>query len=410
MTEPRAAPTRRTKIELLVRNAEDDSFEVREIPSALAYVQSRPQRVAAEGWELAPVESRVDGQKNFILKNTHTDRFLVLSAAERFLWEQMDGRTSLQEIATAYVLEYGEFDFDIIPNLMRKLQRAQLLTMTPASRLRRVLARNRRKRVVKAVEHSLLVLEHLTVSSRRVDPFFRALYKWGGFLLFTPVAAVVCALLAIVGIGAGVALTQHAETVAAGFGKHPLAALIGVKALFIVTLAAHQVVHGLALVHYGRRVREFGFTFLHGFVPTFYVDVTDIFMARRRARVVTAISGALVHLVLGSIWFLIAFQLSQGFGQAFAAASGMIQLQAFVIALYPFCFIEMDGYHVLADSLGMPTLKQDAVAYLGQVLRGGGIGRLSREKGVWLAYVTLSAVSVVLFIAFNVWLISTATA
>ena len=83
MTEPRAAPTRRTKIELLVRNAEDNSFEVREIPSALAYVQSRPQRVAAEGWELAPVESRVAGQQNFILKNTHTDRFLVLSAAEQ---------------------------------------------------------------------------------------------------------------------------------------------------------------------------------------------------------------------------------------------------------------------------------------------------------------------------------------
>jgi hypothetical protein len=133
-------------------------------------------------------------------------------------------------------------------------------------------------------------------------------------------------------------------------------------------------------------------------------------MARRRARVVTAISGALVHLVLGSIWFLVAFRSTQGFGQAFAAASGMIQLQAFVIALYPFCFIEMDGYHVLADSLGMPTLKQDALAYLGQVMKGQGLGRLSREKGLWLAYVGLSAISIVLFIAFNVWLISSATA
>ena len=36
----------------------------------------------------------------------------------------MDGQTSLQEIATAYVLRYGAFDFDIIPALMRKLQRA----------------------------------------------------------------------------------------------------------------------------------------------------------------------------------------------------------------------------------------------------------------------------------------------
>src|SRR2546422_7487661 len=39
----------------------------------------------------------------------------------------------------------------------------------------------------------------------------------------------------------------------------------------IYTLSLHD-----ALPIYRRRVREFGFAFLHGFVPTFYVDVTDI--------------------------------------------------------------------------------------------------------------------------------------
>lgn len=409
MTDQKVAP-RRAKLELLVRRDSDESFELREIPSAVAYVQSRPARLAAEHWELAQVESRAAGQQSFILKNLDTDRFLVLSEPERFLWDQMDGRISLQEIATAYVLRYGEFDFEIIPNLIRKLQRAQLLTMTPASRLRRVLARNRRKRVAKAVESSLLVLEKVRVSSRRVQPVFRAMYRWGGFLIFTRAAAVICALLSLAGLAAGVYLIGHADSVAAGFGSRPLLALLTVKFLFFFTLAAHQIVHGLALIHYGRRVREFGFTFLHGFVPTFYVDVTDIFMARRRARVVTAVSGAAVHLVLGSIWFLIAARSPQGFGQAFAAASGMIQLQAFVIALYPFCFIEMDGYHVLADALGMPTLKQDALAYFGQIVRGRGFGRLTREKALWLGYVVLSAVSIGAFIAFNVWLIMEATA
>lgn len=409
MTDQKVAP-RRAKLELLVRRDDDESFELREIPSAVAYVQSRPARLAAEHWELAQVDSRVAGQQSFILKNLNTDRFLVLSEPERFLWDQMDGRISLQEIATAYVLRYGEFDFEIIPNLIRKLQRAQLLTMTPASRLRRVLARNRRKRVAKAVESSLLVLERVRVSSRRVQPVFRAMYRWGGFLIFTRAAAIICALLSVAGLAAGVYLIGHADSVAAGFGARALLALITVKLLFFLTLAAHQIVHGLALIHYGRRVREFGFTFLHGFVPTFYVDVTDIFMARRRARVVTAVSGAAVHLVLGSIWFLVAARSPQGFVQAFAAASGMIQLQAFIIALYPFCFIEMDGYHVLADALGMPTLKQDALAYFGQVVRGRGLGRLTREKALWLGYVLLSAVSISAFIAFNVWLIMEATA
>ena len=47
-------------------------------------------------------------------------------------------------------------------------------------------------------------------------------------------------------------------------------------------------------------MREFGFTMLHGFIPTFYVDVTDIFMASRRARIVNALAGPLVHLFLGA--------------------------------------------------------------------------------------------------------------
>jgi putative peptide zinc metalloprotease protein len=399
---------RRAKLELLVRR-DDDSFELQEVSSSAAWVQMRPMHVAADTFELAEVTSRVSHEPSFILKNRKTERFLILSAPERFLWEQMDGRTSLQEMATAYVLKYGQFNFNIIPDLVRKLQKAQLLTLEPASRLRRVLARNRQQRVLRAAELTLFALERINISSRRVQPFFGRLYRWGGFLLFTPVAAVVCVLLGILGLAAGVRLWQSAEGIASGFGGHALLALISVKLLLLATLAFHQLVHGLALVHYGRRVREFGFTFLHGILPTFYVDVTDIFMASRRARVVTAVSGTVVHLVLGSLWFLVAVYAEPGFFRAFAAASGIIQLQTFVIALYPFCFIEMDGYHVLVDALGVPTLKSDALSYVAGLLRGAAPVRWSREAALYLGYVTLSTLSVLGFVAFNVILIVHAT-
>lgn len=410
MSDPPAAPSRRAKLELLVRREADEGFEIREVGSATAFVQWRPRRVDPESFELAEVPSRIAGQRSFILKNTATDRFLLLSEPEKFLWEQMDGRTSLQEIATAYLLTFGEFDFDIIPALIRKLQRAQLLTLVPASRLRQALARHRRRRVVRALETAVTGLERVNISSRNVQPLFSQLYRWGGFLLFTRTAVVACAVLAVAGFVAGVSLWHRADEVVAGFGASPLAAILSVKLLFFLTVASHQLVHGLALIHYRRRVREFGFTFLHGFVPTFYVDVTDIFMASRRARLVTAVSGAVVHLVLGSIWFLVATQLPLGgFPQAFAAASGMIQWQSFIIVLYPFCFVEMDGYHVLVDLLGTPSLKQDALAYVGALLRGAAPRRLGREHGLWLGYVALSTVSVAAFIAFNVWMIARAT-
>ena len=398
---------RRARLELLVRSKEgDDGFEVRQIGSGVAFIQSRPQRVAAGSFELAEVASRVDGQRSFILKNSATDRFLLLSEPEKFLWEQMDGRTSLQQIATAYVLRYGEFDFDIIPHLIRKLQRAQLLTMTPTSRLRQALARHRRQPVAKLAESALFALERINVSSRNVQSTFRTIYRCGGFLLFTRAAALACVVLAVIGLAAGVKLWPDADRVVSGFGKSPLFGVLSVKLLFLLTVGAHQLVHGLALVHYGRRVREFGFTFLHGFVPTFYVDVTDIFMGSRQARVVTAVSGALVHLVLGSAWMLVALYAPFGsFLQAFAAASGMIQWQAFVVALYPFCFIEMDGYHVLVDLLGIPTLKHDAIAYAGAFLRGRAPHRFTRQEALFASYIVVSTISVAAFVAFNVWLI-----
>ncbi len=397
------------KLQLLVRR-DDESFEVREIGSSLGFIQSRPTRIAEAAFEISDVKSRVAGERSFILKNKETDRFLLLSEHEKFLWERMDGTTSLQEIATAYVLKYGEFDFDIIPNLIKKLQRGQLLTLTPRSRLRRVLARNRRQRIVKAVEKTLTGLERINVSSRAVQPFFQRLYRWGGFLLFTRAAAVACLALAIVGGVAAVAIWRELDDVFSGFGGRAVRGVLLVKLLFFGSVALHQVVHALACVHYRRRVREFGFTFLHGFVPTFYVDVTDIFMANRRARAVTAVSGALVHLVLGALWFILAAGAPvASFTQAFAAASGLIQWQALALSLYPFCFIEMDGYHVFVDVLGVPTLKHDALAYVKALL--GGRARLHWKwlEGLWVGYVVLSALSIAGFVVFNVWLLVTAT-
>jgi putative peptide zinc metalloprotease protein len=357
-------------------------------------------------YELAPVASRV-GHLSFILRNRKTDRYIILSEPERFLWDQMNGEASLQEMATAYVLRYGTFDFDIIPILIAKLRQADLLNLQPASGLRRVLGRqgNIVARVLEAIFRGL---EKATISSRKVQGTFEAVYRWGGWLLLRPTAVVLCLLLGAAGAMAAMRLLADPDPVGAPLAKHPLLAIVGVKALLLATVGLHQVVHGLALVHYKRRVREFGFTFLHGFIPTFFIDTTDIFMASRRARMITAISGTLVHLVAAAAFFLIALQLPHGLAKAFAATSGLLQVQAFVVALYPYCFIEMDGYHALVDWLGLPTLKHDAV----QFVRRRMLGRLrdhksfTREERIWIWYFALSFVSVTGLVLFTIWSIA----
>ena len=177
---------RSTKLELLVRREGDDGFEVRQVASALAYLQLCPQRVDVDSYEIAPMPRGVDHKASFILRNKATDRYLLLTEPERFLWDQMDGTISLQAMATAYVLRFGTFDFDVIPTLIVKLRQAGLLTLQSASRLRQALARNRRNPLVRMLEAMFRGLERVNVSSRSVQPFFERLYRIGGWALFTP--------------------------------------------------------------------------------------------------------------------------------------------------------------------------------------------------------------------------------
>jgi len=398
---------KRTRIELLVRAETGDDFQTREVPSASAYLESRPQRIPVGDYELARLPTSIQGTTAYVLKNRRTEDYLMLTEQETFLWEQMDGRASLQEIATAYVLRYGAFDFETIPVLISKLRRAELLIMRPASRLREVLARNQRNPAARAAEAALHALERLTVKSRRSHDVFARMYRYGGFLLFSPAAVLVLAVLVVLGARSAVELWSDSGEVTKGFAGHALVAILLVKLCFWLTVVSHQLVHALACVHYKRRVREFGFTMLHGFIPTFYVDVTDIFMASRRARIVNALSGPLVHLFLAALYLWTASFPGPGLLKAFLATSAILQLQSFFISLYPFCFLEMDGYHILVDLIGFPTLNHDSVRFMRESLGPHLMrrARWTRQEIACVAYFVLSLLSVAGFVLLNLWVI-----
>ena len=75
-------------------------------------------------WELRPLPRGADGSDHFILKNLSNDHFLLLSSEECFLWRQLDGRNSLEEIARAFHLAYGAIDYAEIRAFLTKLYHA----------------------------------------------------------------------------------------------------------------------------------------------------------------------------------------------------------------------------------------------------------------------------------------------
>jgi putative peptide zinc metalloprotease protein len=408
-TAPGAAPRPPARLELLVRSEDGESFETREIASPAAYLQLRPQRLPDDQWELAQLPSGVPGTKKYVLKSRRAENYLQLDEEERFLWQQMDGRASMQDIAVAYVMRYGSFDFEKIPQLIRKLLLADLLTLRPMSRLRDILARNRRNPAARAMEAGLHAIERLNVSSRRWNDLFERIHRWGGWLLFTPAAVIGLIVLTAFGTRALINLWSDLGAISSALGHHAIVAIIALKLAFFLTVALHQLVHALACVHYGRRVKEVGFIIHHLVVPTFYADVTDLFMASRRARVMNALAGPTVHLVLGMLGVIWANALGPGLLQACVAASAVLQLQSFIVCIYPFSFLEMDGYHVLEDAVGMPRLSQESSQFMrGTFLKRVAVGRFRRQEVVYLAYFTLSLLSVMAFVGLNAWLILSA--
>jgi putative peptide zinc metalloprotease protein len=165
----------------------------------------------------------------------------------------------------------------------------------------------------------------------------------------------------------------------------------------------HVLVHALACKAHGRRVRELGFFLLHGVVPTFYADVTDIFMSSRRARITVDLAGPMVEVVLGSIAVLSAQAVSTALGQALLFGIGLALWESALLNLYPFNFLEMDGYNILADLTAMPMLRQQALAMIPHLYeRLLNFKTLARAEWLQLGYLALCLISVTVYVIVHI--------
>jgi len=145
-----------------------------------------------------------------------------------------------------------------------------------------------------------------------------------------------------------------------------------------------------------------GIFFLQGVLPTFYADVTDIFMTNRRARLIVDLAGPMVELTLGSAAMLAAYGLDLGVPQALLFGIGILLWESALINLYPFSFLELDGYNILADFLAMPMLRKQALAlipHLWQRLRNP--RSIERIELIQIGYLLLCLLSVVVYVVLH---------
>ena len=184
--------------------------------------------------------------------------------------------------------------------------------------------------------------------------------------------------------------------------QHLLALYLGILVLKIV----HESGHALTCKALGGHVPEVGAQLL-AFHPTFFVDVSDTWMwPGRRRRIAVAAAGFGAEMIAAAILFWLWRLLSPGFARdlclnlMFIASVSAVLFNANPLMRY-------DGYHMLADFLREPQLRQQAFATLAQTLRRWIFGRrlvppmVEKRKGIFALYGILSTAYLV-WIAFAV--------
>ncbi|WP_371483928.1 peptidase M50 [Kitasatospora sp. NBC_00315] len=291
-----------------------------------------------------------------LLLDPASGRRLEIGAKERFIIERLDGSRSLEEIGEQYARRFRvRLGPEQWQQMLQLLYRRGLLAdsgpapaAVPVPGPRSTLLSGS----VRMVADAPALLERL----HRATGFARR----PGVLV--PLLALVLALLGAIAARLGALVHDSAELMA-----EPVA-LAAVGAVLWVSLALHEVAHGLAGRAFGGRTTEIGLRW-RLMMTYLYCEVEDVrFFARRRQQIATAGAGVLMNLVF-LLPFYPAWALLPERAQARPFLGGLLLFGAAMALANLLPLPPLDGYKILGYALGTVQLATDSRAFAALVVR-----------------------------------------
>src|SRR5258705_403125 len=135
------------------------------------------------------------------------------------------------------------------------------------------------------------------------------------------------------------------------------ASFLWVLILCLISILAHELGHATAVTRYGGKPGDIGFA-LYLLMPSFYADVSEIWRFPRRQRMVVDLGGVYFQQLIFALFALLGVLI--GTPEYFIACR-LIDLMA-LLTLNP--IFQFDGYWLLVDYLGLPNLYLLALNYL----------------------------------------------
>ncbi len=315
----------------------------------LSPVEGRP-RVAA-GLESARYTTR-SGAEYVVVHNPGGRAYARLDPREFDLLPLMDGQHSVKELVIAYYQRYGVLALARVAGLVRLLSQQRLLVEPPVDAYARLGGQLRGG--IRRARSSALTSQHF-------DAVLGHAYRAWGHVFFARPWLFVGLALGIIGPLLVFVELARGRYVLYDIGGSVLLTIVLLVILSLLALAIHELGHGLAVKHAGRRVHEAGIRLYFG-LPAAFVDTTDIWMAPPLQRILTAFAGPWTGLVLGGLCAIGASLVATGPVGAFLFTAAFVFLVDNLFNFNP--LLELDGYYMLIDFLDRPLLRARALAFV----------------------------------------------
>jgi len=329
----------------------------------LDYATFVPTPVA--GIERADLRRR-DGSPYTMLKNPHGDngagRYLRLDPADVQLFELMDGQRTIQDILVAHLESAGVFAIDRLARLTASLRVNGFFGEEPPPLYEKLFARRAMRDPI--VRSSLFLRRLVTWDIARwsnADGVVDRVYRFGGWLAFTRIGATLLVGFGLYGLWLWFQEVRDPKLQLVTIDGSYVAGILALTILQVLSISVHEAGHALAIRHYKRHVRRFGFAMYYLF-PCFYVDSTDMTLGSRAQRIVVSLAGPFAGLTTAAACAVAAAAFPGTLGGELAFKAASLFVFQFVFNLLP--ILELDGYHVLVDALDAPLLRQRAMWFV----------------------------------------------
>jgi Zn-dependent protease len=313
--------------------------------------------------------SKLDGKDCLVLMNGKTSRFFYLRETESFIWNHLDGNTSVATIADK-LWNNDQVKKEIIYDFISSLLENGLVDLLSYS------SSTKSTRSQQNIDPFFIRIFSMNPSSfvnwlyKYLTPFLKK--KW---LLATTISLATLLILDFKGFSY-VVVEKSTYT----FGGSTIFGLLYFTSFVsIPSVLFHEFCHALACRHYGVGVGKLGLGIYYVY-PVLYVDTSKAWFADRRKRIIISAAGLGGTFFVGSLAFALWHFPLPNMLRSYLQQVTYFSFIAAAFNLSP--FIRLDGYFILMDITNIPNLRAESLQYVKKLLhleKSESTGAISRQ-------------------------------